>query len=85
MFTGIGAAVSYHALVNLLSAMAIFHLYRWLRERDLSDLLWLSGLTLAGCLTKTSFLPLAPIFALAVLLGRGALPSFTRRQLPAGE
>jgi len=83
MFTGIGAAVSYDALVNLLSAMAIFHLYRWLRERDPSDLLWLSGLTLAGCLTKTSFLPLAPIFALAVLLGRGTLPSFTRRQLPA--
>lgn len=68
MLTGIGASVSYDNGANLLGAVSFYYLARLFRDarpRDLASLAIVLGL---GCLTKRSFLPVAALFVLAVLL-----------------
>jgi hypothetical protein len=60
--------VSYDNLTNLLATAATFYLFRFFDSRTEGDLLRLTACVLAGCLTKTAFLPLAAILALALAL-----------------
>lgn len=66
MFTFLSACVSYDNLTNLLAAMAVYYLLAFFRARS-GNLLALSLICqLAGCLTKSAFLPL--VVALQVSL-----------------
>lgn len=71
MFTGLGAAVNYDNLVNLFAAGAIYFLYRLHREQHPGALLCLGLCVLGGCLTKLSFLPLAAILFVLLVLREG--------------
>lgn len=61
MFTFLSAAVSYDNLTTLLATAAVYHLLAFSRRRQGSDLVLSLLCQLAGCLTKTAFLPLVPI------------------------
>jgi hypothetical protein len=59
MFSFLSASISYDNLANLLSAMAVYYLLAFFKERS-GHLLALSLISqLAGCLTKISLLPLS--------------------------
>jgi hypothetical protein len=66
MFTGLSASVSYDNGANLLAAGSVFALTRFRTTRSVDWLLAFAALVFAGCLAKRTFLPLA--FLLAVLL-----------------
>lgn len=66
MFSLLSASVSYDNLTNLLAAMAIYYQFAFFRERSAGLLVASLLCQMAGCLTKTTFLPL--ILALSVLL-----------------
>jgi len=72
MFTGLSASVNYDNLTNLLAAAAVYGLFRTLLSGSGSGLLHLVAIVLAGCLTKTSFLPLAMILFLALAFNERA-------------
>jgi hypothetical protein len=78
MFSFLSATVSYDNLTNLLAAMAIYYLFAFFKERS-GNLLALSLLSLlAGCLTKTTVLPLALLLgALFVLREIRNIPTMT--------
>jgi hypothetical protein len=68
MFTFLSASVSYDNLANLLATMAIFHLCVFFKARSAGSLglSWLYQL--AGCLTKSSLLPLLLILNLLLMV-----------------
>jgi hypothetical protein len=66
MFSFLSASVSYDNLTNLLAAMSIYYLISFQIKREGGYLVKSILCQLCGCLTKTSFLPLAAI--LTVLL-----------------
>lgn len=66
MFSFLSASVSYDNLTNLLAAMAVYYLLAFFKNRSGSLLAASILCQLAGCLTKTTFLPL--VLALNVLL-----------------
>jgi hypothetical protein len=66
MFSLLSASISYDNLANLLAAMAIYYQFAFFKKRS-AGLLVASLLSqMAGCLTKTAYLPL--VLALTVLL-----------------
>jgi hypothetical protein len=82
MFTGVSAAVSYDNAANLLAAAALLALTRFRMQRSLAWLLALAALVAAGCLAKRTFLPLALLFFVLLLLREWRLWQ-EWRQLPA--
>lgn len=72
MFSLLCASVNYDNLVNLLAVVAIYGLSRFLLYGGYTALFWCAGASLAGCLTKVSFVPLAGLFVIvaAVALWR---------------
>jgi hypothetical protein len=68
MLTFISAAISYDNLVNLLAAMAIYYLLAFFVERSPTKLALSLLCQLAGCLTKLTFLPLAFIMGVVLLV-----------------
>lgn len=66
MFTVMSGAVSYDSLANLLAALTILYLTRFLLDSRGADLLVCLGALLAGILTKAALLPLAFIGVLCV-------------------
>ncbi len=82
MFSFLNAFVSYDNLVNLLAAACFFFLFRYIRDARPGDIFNVVALSLLGCLTKQSFLPLFLIFALIILMEgirRDGLPRFGRK------
>ena len=74
MFTFLGAAVSYDNLVNLLAVSSILSLISFLRSGRPESLMLLLLWIALGALTKITFLPLALILVVAVVVDRrGAL------------
>jgi len=67
MLTFLFGAVSYDNLVNLLSVMAFYFFCAFSLKRQVMPLLFAFISVLAGCLTKITFLPLALLFAIAIL------------------
>jgi len=67
MFTFLCAAISYDNLANLFAIMAFYHLFKFLNDYQCRDFWLVVIVTLAGCLTKHSFLPLGFILG-AILL-----------------
>jgi len=74
MFSLLSASVSYDNLANLLAAMATYYALAFFRYRSASLLAASLICQLAGCLTKTTFLPLALV--LELLLAGWALYRF---------
>lgn len=70
MFTFIGAAVSYDNLVNLLATLAVYSFVCFVLEDESKDLLLLGLWVALGVLTKTTFLPLALLLALTLMVER---------------
>jgi hypothetical protein len=68
MFTFISAFVSYDNLANLLAAMSVYYLLAFFRDRSGSLLLLSWACQVAGCLTKSTFLPLALILLLLLFV-----------------
>jgi len=68
MFTFISAFVSYDNLTNLLAAMSVYYLLVFFRNRNDRLLMFSWTCQLAGCLTKSTFLPLALILLLLLLV-----------------
>ena len=68
MFSLLSASVSYDNLANLLSAMAIYYLLAFFRERSAPRLAATILCQLAGCLCKITFLPLVLTLNLLLLL-----------------
>jgi hypothetical protein len=66
MFTFLSASVSYDNLANLLAAMSVYYLLAFFKERSGNLLAATLACQLAGCLTKSSLLPL--VLVLNVLL-----------------
>lgn len=80
--TGIGGSVSYDNLTNLLGAMAMYYLFAFFEARSPERLAKFLLATLAGCLTKITFLPLAFILVVILLVHeRRALLDAPRRLL----
>ncbi len=68
MFSFLSASVSYDNLTNLLAAMAVYSLLAFFKDRS-GNLLAASILCqLAGCLTKSSFLPLVLVMNILLLI-----------------
>jgi hypothetical protein len=70
MFTFIGAAVSYDNLVNLLATLALYALVSFAKNDEPRQLLLLALWIALGALTKITFLPLALLLVLALLVER---------------
>jgi hypothetical protein len=68
MFTGIGASVSYDNLTNLLATISIYYLTLFLDKRSPTSLAAFFAAVLAGGLTKVSFLPIAAILVVMLLV-----------------
>lgn len=68
MFTFLSASVSYDNLANLLATMSVYYLLAFFRTREGSHLALCLICQLAGCLTKSSFLPLVPILLSLLLI-----------------
>lgn len=68
MFSFLSASVSYDNLTNLLAAMAIFFLAAFFREGSVKLLAGSLLCQLAGCLTKSSFLPLVLVLNLLLVI-----------------
>lgn len=88
MFSFLAGTVSYDNLLNLLAAMAIYYLFAFFKERSPHQAALSLLAILAGCLTKTSFIPLGALLALVFLLHEignlaglpGALQQYFRSQ-----
>jgi len=81
MFTGLGASVTYDNLTHLLAAVGIYHLFAFFQRRRPEDLLWLGVAIGAGCLTKRTFLPLAALVGVTLILWEGrSLCALIRRR-----
>jgi hypothetical protein len=93
MFTFLAGAVNYDNLVTLLAVLATDALVAFLRGGGPPHLVRLLLWCAAGALTKTSFLPLAAILAVVLVLERRrglgsdlhALALFVRAASPAGR
>lgn len=68
MFSFLSASVSYDNLVNLLAAMAVYYLLSYFQTRSGARLGASILCQLAGCLTKSTFLPLALILGVLLLV-----------------
>jgi hypothetical protein len=68
MFSFLSASVSYDNLANLLAAMATYYLFSFFINRTGLCLAFSCMSILAGCLTKTTFIPLVPMFALLFVI-----------------
>lgn len=68
MFSFLSASVSYDNLTNLLASMALYYLFAFFRERSGTALAASLVCQLAGCLTKNTFLPLAMILTVLLLV-----------------
>lgn len=68
MFSFLSASVSYDNLANLLAAMATYYLFAFFISRNGFYLAFSCMSILAGCLTKTTFIPLVPLFALLFVI-----------------
>lgn len=69
MFTFLFASVNYDNLTNLLACASFYYLFLFFNSRNPNSLMGFGICTLAGTLTKISFLPLGVIL-LAILLFR---------------
>ena len=68
MLTFLSASVSYDNLANLLSAMSVYYLLAFFKERSPALLAASLICQLAGCLTKISFLPLVLVLGLILMI-----------------
>jgi hypothetical protein len=68
MFTGLAAAISYDNLANLLAAGTLLAFTRFRRDRSPRALLAFFALIFAGCLAKRTFLPLAFLFVVLLVV-----------------
>ena len=69
-FWTLSATVTYDNLVNCLSIMAAYCLFELFSEFDVDRFLAFLLVLALGCLTKTTFLPLAAIFGIALVIRR---------------
>lgn len=81
-FSFLSAAVSYDNLVNLLAVMAIYYLLAFFKERSGDSLALSLACQLAGCLAKSSFLPLFLILNLVLLVHEAGNLRFLPRAFP---
>jgi hypothetical protein len=81
MFTFLSAFVSYDNLLNLLAALSVYYLFSFLRTRSGNDLALCFLSQLAGCLTKTTFLPLVLLLVFVLLLNEFTQPGRFARGL----
>ena len=80
MFSFLSASVSYDNLANLLAAMSFFYLTSFFKNRSTVCLAISIIAVLAGCLTKTTFLPLALLlFILLIVREAGNISSIVPR------
>ncbi len=68
MFSFLSASISYDNLINLLAAMSVYYLLAFFQNRSADMLVGSLLCQLAGCITKTSFLPLSFILILLLLI-----------------
>lgn len=77
MFSFLSASVSSDNLATLLATMSIYYLFAFFEYREGALLVTAVLCELAGCLTKMTLLPLAPMLALLLLIREfRRLPSF---------
>ena len=62
MFTFTGAFVNYDNLVNLFAVLSLYYMHLFFQKPETKHFLLCGVFLLGGCLTKTAFLPLIPIF-----------------------
>ena len=68
MFSMLSATVSYDNLTNLLAAMSIYYLFSFFIFRSKTSLINSILCQLAGCLTKITFLPLALVLVILLVV-----------------
>jgi hypothetical protein len=87
MFSFLSAFVSYDNLTNLLAAMSVYYLFAFFKHRSGSHLVASLLCQSAGCLTKTTFLPLALILGILLAVHEvrniACIPSALRRHFLA--
>jgi hypothetical protein len=62
MFTFTGAFVNYDNLLNLFAALSLYYMHLFFQKPGTKHFLLCGVFLLGGCLTKTAFFPLVPIF-----------------------
>jgi len=77
MFSFMAASVSYDPMVNFLAICGLYHLIRFLKDRRRRNLAILALVMAAGSLAKRTMLPLAALYALALM---PALPALWRER-----